>query len=208
MSYKKHNTWLKRQKVWTDEKIDWLIKSKDIYDDREDILNAFNDYFKTNVTLKRLRNISTKYKLSLPKANNAINNARENIKLGWVIQRGFTEKNIGDEIINGQKNQTFIKISNSKLNKEKYVLKQRYLYEKYHNIKLSKNECVIFLNGNNKDFSKENLYKITRGINCEMSMNKLYTKDNYKTLGRIKCFEWKEKIIELKKGKRDEESKI
>jgi hypothetical protein len=31
-----------------------------------------------------------------------------------------------------------------------------------------------------------------------MSTNKLYTKDNYKTLGRIKCFEWKEKIIELK----------
>ncbi len=206
MSYKRYNVWLKRQKVWTDEKIDWLIKSKELYDDRQDILNAFNNQFQTNVSLKILRNINTKYKLSLPKANNAINKAmKNNMQIGWVSQRGFAEKNIGDEISNGAKSQTYIKISNSKSNKEKYVLKQRYLYEKYHNTKLLKNDCIIFLNGNNKDFSIENLYKITRGVNCDMSTNKLYTKDNYKTLGRIKCFEWKEKIIELKGNKLDEQ---
>jgi len=184
-----------RQKIWTDDRLNWLIKSKEIYNDREDILNAFNERFNTNITLKTLRNISTKHKLCLPKANRII---RKSLESGWVSIRGFAEKNIGDEISCG--NTTYIKISNeSKERYGNYVAKQRLLYEKYHNIKLLKNDCIIFLNGNNKDFSNENLYKITRGINCEMSTNRLYTKDNYKTLGRIKCFEWKEKIKELEK---------
>ena len=184
-----------RQKIWTDDRLNWLIKSKEVYNDRQDILDAFNNRYQTNIKLHNLRHINGLYKLGLPKSNKIITNG---LKIGWVSLRGFTEKNIGEEISCG--NATYIKTSNkSKERYGNYVLKQRYLYEIYHNVKLKTNDFIIFLNGDKKDFSKENLYKINRRINCEMSTRQLYTKNNFKTLGRIKCFEWKEKIKELEK---------
>lgn len=43
----------------------------------------------------------------------------------------------------------------------RWRLKHRLMYEKYHNCKLRDDECIIFLNQNRNDFSKENLKKIT-----------------------------------------------
>jgi len=192
MSYVRYNVWLKRPKVWTEEKLNWLIKSKDIYDDREDILNAFNEHFGTNINLHYLRIIGNKHKLGLPKAHKII---KTGLEIGWVSLRGFTEKNIGDEIFNGKA--TFIKTSNeSKERYGNYVLKQRYLYEQYHSVKLKTNELIIFLNGDKKDFSKENLYKVSRYICGLMSGNRFLAKNSFKTLSRIKFCEWKQKIKE------------
>ena len=42
-----------------------------------------------------------------------------------------------------------------------WKLKHRLMYEKYHNCELNSNDCVIFLNQNRNDFSKENLKKIS-----------------------------------------------
>ena len=190
MSYVRYNVWLKRPKVWTEEKLNWLIKSKDIYDDREDILNAFNEHFGTNINLHYLRIIGNKHKLGLPKAHKII---KTGLEIGWVSLRGFTEKNIGDEIFNGKA--TFIKTSNeSKERYGNYILKQRYLYEQYHSVKLKTNELIIFLNGNKKDFSKENLYKVSRYICGLMSGNRFLAKNSFKTLSRVKFCEWKQKI--------------
>ena len=36
---------------WTKDRLEWLRKSRDIYTDREDILNAFNKHFNLNVSL-------------------------------------------------------------------------------------------------------------------------------------------------------------
>lgn len=44
----------------------------------------------------------------------------------------------------------------------KWALKQRLLYEKYNDEKLTSNEVVIFADGNKQNFSKENLLKVTR----------------------------------------------
>jgi hypothetical protein len=190
MSYVRYNVWLKRPKVWTEEKLNWLIKSKEIYDDREDILNAFNEHFGTNINLHYLRIIGNKHKLGLPKAHKII---KTGLEIGWVSLRGFTEKNIGDEIFNGKA--TFIKTSNeSKERYGNYVLKQRYLYEQYHSVKLKTNELIIFLNGDKKDFSKENLYKVSRYICGLMSGNRFLAKNSFKTLSRVKFCEWKQKI--------------
>ena len=38
----------------------------------------------------------------------------------------------------------------------------RYLYEMYHDVKLNDNDMIIFLDGNKKNFKKDNLYKITK----------------------------------------------
>ena len=50
-----------------------------------------------------------------------------------------------------------------KVDKHKYVQKNRYLYEKYNNVKLKSNECVIFLDGNENNYDKENLIAVKYG---------------------------------------------
>jgi hypothetical protein len=182
-----------KQKIWTEDRLNWLIKSKELYDDREDILDAFNKHYQTNINLHNLRHINNKYNLGLPKANRIIANG---LKIGWVSLRGYAEKNIGDEIFNGKA--TFIKISNLTINRyDNYILKQRYLYEIYHNIKLNNDDFIIFLNGDKNDFSKENLYKVSRYVCGMMSKNRFLTKNDFKTLSRIKYCEWNEKIKQI-----------
>lgn len=51
-----------------------------------------------------------------------------------------------------------VKIANPK----KWVLKQRLLYEQYHNVKLTKSDVIIFLDGNHLNFSIDNLARLTR----------------------------------------------
>ena len=55
----------------------------------------------------------------------------------------------------------------------KWELLNRYKYKEYHNIDLTSNDIIIFLNGDIEDFSKENLYKITRGELVIMNKNKI-----------------------------------
>ena len=43
-----------------------------------------------------------------------------------------------------------------------WITLANYKYEQYHGIKLGKNEFVIFANGNNRDYSSDNLVKITK----------------------------------------------
>lgn len=44
----------------------------------------------------------------------------------------------------------------------KWKLKHRVLYEKYHNVKLTKKDIIIFLDGNKQNLNKDNLYRVTR----------------------------------------------
>jgi len=191
--YKRYNPWLTREKTWTDEKLVWLSSSKDTYEDREDILNAFNKKFIMEATLKDLKTINSKYNLALPKANRLI---QKSLEASWISSRGFTEKEIGDDLLWGN-NQVCVKVSHSKVNSERYMLKSRYLYQKYHNIKLSIKDCIIFLDGDTNNFSKENLYKSSRFVIGVMVGYKL---NNTKTINKetiIKYCEWKEKIFQL-----------
>ena len=64
-----------------------------------------------------------------------------------------------------------------KVSENKWELKQRTIYEKYHNVKLKPQDVVIFLNGDKKDFSKENLYLIDRETQMYMAKNDLWSED-------------------------------
>ena len=44
----------------------------------------------------------------------------------------------------------------------KWKLKSRVLYEQYHNVKLTKSDVIIFLDGNHLNFSIDNLVRLTR----------------------------------------------
>jgi len=177
---------------WTDEKIKWLIESKKIYDDREDILNAFNNHFNTNVSYRALKVVNSKKKLCLPKSSRLVSNGMNNLKKGWVKLRGFESKNIGDEINFSRKEKPYIKVSNEK---NGYILKHRYLYEQYHNVKLDAiKDVIIFLDNDYTNFSKDNLYRTTQNILGYMTGHDLNNNKSMQKITYIKFCEWKEKI--------------
>ena len=116
--------------------------------------------------------------------------------MGWVKRRGFSRRdsNYTQEYVNG--NRTFIKIDNAKT-KDGFVPKHRYLYEKYHNIKLDDiDDVIIFLDNDHTNFSKENLYLVKRKTHALYLNHKLHKVKSIDKLSLIKFCEWKEKIIE------------
>lgn len=60
-------------------------------------------------------------------------------------------------------------------NKWKY--KQRLIYEKYHNVQLTPNDYIIFLDQNRNNFSIDNLKCITRQESSILSNQKLFSKN-------------------------------
>ena len=181
------------------EQIEWLKNNKHNYDDREDILNAFNKHFTTNIDLNVLRNFSAKYHLCLPKAHRAIDIARGNLKAGWLKLRGFTHKQIGDEIHHGSCITAYIKVSNSQNKRDRYVLKNRYLYEQYHNETLCSDDIIIFLDSDRTNFSEDNLYRLSRKTHVLMFNHRLHKVKSVDKLTLIKFCEWKRIIIDKEK---------
>ena len=181
------------------EQVEWLKDNKHNYDDREDILNAFNQHFNANVDLYFLRDLNTKYHLCLPKAHRAIDITRDNLKTGWLKLRGFDYKNIGDEIHNGSCVTAYIKISNSQTKRDKYLLKNRYLYEQYHGVKLDDvDDVVIFLDDDHINFNKDNLYRVSRKAHALYLNHNLHKVKSVDKLTLIKYCEWKTKIFSMK----------
>ena len=48
-----------------------------------------------------------------------------------------------------------------KITKDKWEYKQRYLYEKYHNVKFTNKDYIIFLDGDRNNFSIDNLKRVS-----------------------------------------------
>lgn len=86
-----------------------------------------------------------------------------------------------------------------RFDRRKYTTKHRYIYQIEHNCKLTPNEVIIFLDGNNRNFSVDNLYKVTRGE--LVLLNRWYKKssDPNETLDKIALIRLKQKRIELAK---------
>lgn len=191
---KRHGISLRYNNFSWEEKIKWLKENKHKYDDREDILNDLNKHFNTNYTLVHIKDMNTKCKLNLPLAKRRIN---QGLKNGRIKLMGVSQREIGEESYRSGEN-VYIKTDNTKEFKNNFTLKHRYLYEQYHNVKLTNDDCIIFLDNNHNNFNKENLYKISRKVHSLMSGYQLHNTRTEKEIV-IKCLEWKEKIIYLKK---------
>ena len=189
-----NNAWKTRQRVWTKEKLDWLIESKNRYDDRDLLLIDFNKHFGTSITHKNLIVVNNNYRLHLPRSKSGQIKSKETLKLGYIKLRGFEKCEIGDEINYGD---TYIKVNDTGKHSVDYKLKSKYLYEKYHNVKTEKHDIIVFLDGDRKNYSKENLYRISRSILTYMAFHGLYKKTSVDRLTKIKFCEWKEKINQL-----------
>ena len=49
-----------------------------------------------------------------------------------------------------------------KVSKDKWMYKQRYIYEQYYDVKLTDDDFILFLDGDKRNFNITNLYKVTR----------------------------------------------
>lgn len=63
-----------------------------------------------------------------------------------------------------------------------WVAKSRLMYEKYHNTKIPKGYSVIFLDGNNFNFEKDNLIMVKNTVNRIMNLKQYNLRSNSKEL--------------------------
>ena len=83
---------------------------------------------------------------------------------------------------------------------ERWELKHRVMYEQYHNVKLEKEQIVIFLNRDTTDFSKENLALIDRKTQIYLNKEGLMTDDKEINRTSIKIAELYKTIYEKQGG--------
>lgn len=96
---------------------------------------------------------------------------RCDIKLGHFKRLAKPKKQLPIGTERKSEGKWYIKIKNdfvdkgtNKLNNPygNWQLKSRYLYEKYNDCKLTNNDIIIYLDGNEENFEKENLIKLTK----------------------------------------------
>ena len=61
--------------------------------------------------------------------------------------------------------------------KDKWEYKQRIIYEQYHNVKLTDNDYIIFLNHDRTDYRIENLMRINRKESSYLASTKTFSKN-------------------------------
>lgn len=157
------------------------------YETRQELCDEFNKEFNLNLTLGKLRDLNTKHGLNI---GNPTRNYH-NLEKGWNKIRGYTVRKIGEEVERGED------VPYIKLGKNNYMAKHRYLYEKYHNVTLDVSDLIIFLDNDKTNFSKDNLYKVSRAIAGIMVGNELYGTKEIGKATIVKYCEWKEKILEV-----------
>lgn len=64
-----------------------------------------------------------------------------------------------------------------KVAKNKWKYKQRLIYEKYHNVKLTSNDYIIFLDQNRNNFDINNLKRISQRESSVLSNQKMFSKN-------------------------------
>jgi len=184
---------------WTRDRLDWLLKSKEMYDDREDILKAFNEHFNLNVSLSLLTKNNGRYKLGLPKAWRLL---RKNAEITQVKRRGFWKRPDDYEQTYLKENVVYIRTNDTlkhSKRKDGFVPKNRYLYEQYHDVKLDDiDDVIIFLDDDHTNFNKDNLYRLPRKTHALYLNHRLHKVKSVDKLTLIKYCEWKEKIFNLK----------
>lgn len=91
---------------------------------------------------------------------------------------------------------SFIKVAEPK----KWQLYQRYVWEKAHRTKLSKDQIVIFLDGNKENFDSDNLAVVTRKELMILNHEKMLTADKDLSKTGVLVAKLKMKIKEKENG--------
>ena len=106
----------------------------------------------------------------------------------------WNKKKVGDETVDIH-GYTKVKVGEPNV----WELKQRIMYEKYHNIKLTQDDVVIFADQNKLNFEKDNLILVSKKQLLEMNRNKLIFQDKELTKTGVNIAELIIKINEKRK---------
>lgn len=139
--------WVKKEvknPIYRNDTFDWELFTK-----------AFNEFTGRNKTPKQVKYFLGNHRITVGKHTmSPINVApighEKKFDGEWYVKVSLTK------IPKGERNQR-----NKKLN---YQKKTRYMYEKYHNVKLKDNEYIIQLDGNVNNFDKENLFLVDKSV--------------------------------------------
>ena len=105
----------------------------------------------------------------------------------------WNKKKVGDETVDIY-GYTKVKVGEPNV----WEFKQRIMYEKYHNIKLTQDDVVIFADQNKLNFEKDNLILVSKKQLLEMNRNKLIFQDKELTKTGANIAELMMKINERK----------
>lgn len=140
---------IKSDRYRTPNEKKWILdnykKYKGVSFNWESFTKDFNETFDKNVSIVRMK--AYLY--------------HDNICVGRSSKKPINIKPVGETIKTGDRQ--YIKINDDiQRGKNNYQLKQRYLYEQYHNCKLRDDEYIIFLDGNKTNYDKDNLVKLSK----------------------------------------------
>lgn len=132
-------------KAYSKELIDFIENNRMKYDVNK-MVSEICLKFDKKVSAKTLRKYYYRHNLDYKKIYN------RNFNCTWTRPVGFESPPDKNGLVR------------IKINDKQWQYKQRYLYEKYHNTKLSDNEFVIFADGDKNNFSKENLIAVSKDV--------------------------------------------
>ena len=153
-----------------------------------EIRKAFNDRFEITLTESQIENFKTRYGIKsgthggcFRKSNVPHNKGKKmspdiykKIKHTMFKKEHIptNHREVGSERVNVD---GYVELKVAEPNK--WMLKQRKLYEDYHNEKLTSNDVIIFLDNNKFNFDKDNLIKLTRAELIRFNQDHLYCGD-------------------------------
>lgn len=158
-----------------------------------EIRNLFKEKFDITLNRSQIKNFKSRHKISSStiggrfyKGQSAHNKGQkmpdhvyEKVK-PTMFKKGNVPKNhreVGSERISVD---GYVEVKVAEPNKWK--LKQRILYEQYHNVTLRKDEVVLFLDGNRLNMDKDNLIKLTRAELVRFNQDHYYCNDKDMTM--------------------------
>ena len=112
------------------------------------------------------------------------------------IDAAFGEHHEVGYIAHHKDGYSFIKVAEPK----KWQLYQKYVWEKAHRTKLSKDQIVIFLDGNKENFDPDNLAMVTRKELMILNHEKMLTADKDLSKTGVLVAKLKMKIKEKENG--------
>jgi transposase len=172
ISYKKV---IKRQ--FNQQQKDYLMKISKNYTPRE-LMNIVNEKFNQDYTLKEFHSYLRKNKIPFK---------YEDIKRAHIKAPLYSE--------GMRKGQVIIKIS-----ERKWVEKQRYIYEQYHNVKLKPRQYVVFIDGDRENFDINNLKVVDCKIAGYIGNYELRSKNKQISELGFKVAELMSKTKDIEKG--------
>jgi hypothetical protein len=186
-----------KRNMYDKEQIEYVQKHIDAKISESKIAKMFNQKYGTQVSTRCIQRLCSRYNLCPERKGLTMVAGERN---PFTVRRPLgTERTSGGKI--------YIKIAdNVQLSTEhgfkeggNYQEKKRYCYEQYHG-KVPLGYQIIHLDGNNRNFEKDNLYAISPSINMIMAANKWYSDNPEVTMTAIKWCELYYAIAERRKG--------